>query len=119
MNSSWDGEVVHTILGHCVLYADSWPHFYDYRIWGISPILQITFLKCVLCWTNSFGGIRHISVTFLVSIFLFGDRRSKILQRVKFKQYLQVNYQKWKLRELRKTKENKTHFFLIRLNILE
>ena len=22
---------------------------YDYHIWGISPILQLTFLKCVLC----------------------------------------------------------------------
>ena len=29
-------------------------------------ILQLTFLKCVLCLTNSFGGIRHVTVTFLV-----------------------------------------------------
>ena len=32
----------------------------------ISPRLQLTFLKSVLCLTNSFGGIRHATVTFLV-----------------------------------------------------
>ena len=30
-------------------------------------LLQLTLLKCVLCLTNSFGGIRHVTVTFLVS----------------------------------------------------
>ena len=29
-------------------------------------LLQLTFLICVLCLTNSFGGIRHVTVTFLV-----------------------------------------------------
>ena len=36
----------------------------------ISPILQLTFLKCVLCLTNFFGGIRHVTVTFLVSCYI-------------------------------------------------
>ena len=39
------------------------------RIWSISPIVQITFLKCALCYTNSFGGIRHVTVTCLVVVF--------------------------------------------------
>ena len=30
------------------------------------PILQLTFLKYVLCLTNSYGGIRRVTVTFLV-----------------------------------------------------
>ena len=55
-----------TILGHFDFDIDFWPHFQVYRVWSISPILQLTFLKCVLCLTNSFGGIRHVTVTFLV-----------------------------------------------------
>ena len=58
--------MVHTILGHFDLDIDFWPHFYVYRVWSISPILQLTFLKFVLCLTNSFVGIRHVTVTFLV-----------------------------------------------------
>ena len=38
-----------------------------FRICSISPLLQITFLKCVLCLTNSFWGICHVTVTFLVN----------------------------------------------------
>ena len=34
----------------------------------MSFILQLTFLKCVLCLTNSFGGILHVTVLFLVYI---------------------------------------------------
>ena len=49
-------------------------HFESLRLWhwllasflGFSSILQLSFLKCVLCKTNSFGGIRHVFVTFLV-----------------------------------------------------
>ena len=66
VNSSWDGGVVHTILGHFDLDIDFWPHFLVYHVCCISSILQLTFLKCVLCLTNSFGGIRHVTVTFLV-----------------------------------------------------
>ena len=62
---------MHTILGHFDLDIDFWPHFLVYRVWSISPILQLTFLKCVLCLTNSFGGIRHVTVTFLVVSFIF------------------------------------------------
>ena len=56
-----------TILSHFDLDIDFWPHFSVYRVWSISPRLQLTFLKSVLCLTNSFGGIRHVTVTFLVS----------------------------------------------------
>ena len=31
-------------------------------------MLQLTFLKCVLCLTNSFGCIRHVTVTYLVQL---------------------------------------------------
>ena len=55
-----------TIFSHFDLDIDFWPHFKVCRVWSISPILQLTFLKCVLCLTNSFGGIRHVTVTFLV-----------------------------------------------------
>ena len=68
VDSSWDGGVVPTILGHFDLDIDFWPHFQVYRVWSISPRLQLTFLKSVLCLTNSFGGIRHVTVTFLVEI---------------------------------------------------
>ena len=68
MDSSWDGGVVHTILDSFDLDIDHWPHFKDFRLLSMSPILQLTFLKCVLCWTNSFGGISHIAVKFLVHI---------------------------------------------------
>ena len=60
--------MVRTILGHFDLDIDFLPHFYVYHVRSISPILQLTFLKCVLCLTNSFGGILHVTVTFLVSI---------------------------------------------------
>ena len=53
-------------LGHFDLDIDFWPHFSVYCVWSISPRLQLTFLKSVLCLTNSFGGIRHVTVTFLV-----------------------------------------------------
>ena len=39
-----------------------------FRVWSISHTLQLTVLKCVLCLTNSFGGIRHVTVTILVSV---------------------------------------------------
>ena len=68
VDSSWDGGVVHTILGHFDLDIDFLSHFWVNRVLSISPILQLTFLKCVLCLTDSFGGIRHVTVTFLVSI---------------------------------------------------
>ena len=57
---------MHTSLGHFDFDIDLWPHFLFYCVWSISPILHLTFLKCVLCLTNSFGGIRHVTVTFLV-----------------------------------------------------
>ena len=57
---------MHSILGHIYLDIDFWPGFKVFRVWSISPILQLTFLECVLCYTNSFGGIRHVTVTFLV-----------------------------------------------------
>ena len=65
VDSSWDGGAVTTILGHFDIDIDFWPHFQVYRVWSISPRLQLTFLKSVLCLTNSFGGIRHVTVTFL------------------------------------------------------
>ena len=52
---------MHTILSHFDLDIDFWPHFLVFR-----AILQLIFLKCNLCETNSFGGIRHVFVTFLV-----------------------------------------------------
>ena len=52
---------MHTILSHFDLDIDFWPHYYVFR-----AILQLTFLKCNLWETNSFGGIRHVFVTFLV-----------------------------------------------------
>ena len=61
--------MVHTILGHSDLNIDFWPHFKVFSVWSISPILQLTFHKCVLCLTNSLGGIRNVTVTFLVDIY--------------------------------------------------
>ena len=43
-DSSCDGGVVHTILDHFDLDIDFWPHRFF-----MSPILLLTFLKCVLC----------------------------------------------------------------------
>ena len=57
---------MHTILGHFYLDIDFWPHFLVFRVWSIFPIYLLTFLECVLCLTNSFGGIRHVTVTFHV-----------------------------------------------------
>ena len=56
--------MVHTILGHVDLHIDFWPHFWGFQLWSISPILQLTFLKYVLCKTNSFWGIGHVTVAF-------------------------------------------------------
>ena len=57
---------MHTVLGHFYLDIEFWPHFCFFLVWSISPILQLTFLEYVLCKTNSFGGICHVTVTFLV-----------------------------------------------------
>ena len=79
MDFSWDGGVAHTILGHFDLDIDFWPH--------LSPILQLTFLKCVLCLTNSFGGIRHITLTFLaicnIEKSVYDNEASKSTQHAK------------------------------------
>ena len=62
---------MHAIFGHFYLDIDFWPHFQIFCVWSISPLIQLTFLECVLCLTNSFGGIRHETVTFLVSCLFF------------------------------------------------
>ena len=75
---------MHTILGHFDLNIDFWPHFKAFRVWSISPILQLSFHKCVLCFTNSFGGIRYVTVTCLVDIYYFIFR---VFRYVKLKRW--------------------------------
>ena len=43
-----------------------------------SPVLQLTFLKCVLCYTNSFGGGGHSSRDCYISCYLW-----KSVQKIK------------------------------------
>ena len=49
-------------------FESLWPwHWLLASFLGFSCYITANFLKCNLCKTNSFGGIRHVFVTFLVS----------------------------------------------------
>ena len=57
--------MVHIILGHFDLNIDFWPHSSFSCLEHISYITA-NFPKMCLMLANSFGGIRHMTVTFLV-----------------------------------------------------
>ena len=48
MDTSFDADVSHTILGHCDL--DLWPSFLNNRVWIISPILFDVGIPNLVCW---------------------------------------------------------------------